>query len=58
LPSSRILHAIKFETLSNSLGGELKFSFKNWNGRNNFMKEVKELLQSMGYNTDILKPYS
>lgn len=58
LPSARVLHAIKFETLSNSLGGELKFSFKNWNGKNNFMKEVKELLQSMGYNTDILKPYS
>jgi hypothetical protein len=58
LPTARVLHAIKFETLSNSLGGELKFSFKNWNGRNNFMKEVKELLQSMGYNTDILKPYS
>ena len=58
LPSSRILHAIKFETMSNTLGGELKFSFKNWNGRNDFMKDVKELLQSMGYNTDILKPYS
>ena len=58
LPSSRILHAIKFETLSNTLGGELKFSFKYWNGRNDFMKDVKELLQSMGYNTDILKPYS
>jgi len=58
LPSSRILHAIKFETMSNTLGGELKFSFKYWNGRNDFMKDVKELLQSMGYNTDILKPYS
>ena len=58
LPSSRILHAIKFETMSNTLGGELKFSFKNWNGRNDFMKDVKELLKSMGYNTDILKPYS
>jgi hypothetical protein len=58
LPSARVLHAIKFETLSNSLGGELKFSFKNWNGRNDFMKDVKELLQRMGYNTDILKPYS
>jgi hypothetical protein len=58
LPISRILHAIKFETMSNRLGGELKFSFKNWNGRNDFMKDVKELLQSMGYNTNILKPYS
>lgn len=58
LPSARVLHAIKFETMNHNLGGELKFSFKNWNGRNNFMKEVKELLQSMGYNTNILKPYS
>lgn len=58
LPSARVLHAIKFETMNHNLGGELKFSFKNWNGRNNFMKEVKELLQSMGYNPNILKPYS
>jgi hypothetical protein len=58
LPSSRILHAIKFETLSHSLGGELKFSFKNWNGRNDFMKDVKQLLQRMGYNPKFLKPYS
>ena len=58
LPSARVLHAIKFETMSHNLGGELKFSFKNWNGRNDFMKDVKELLQNMGYNTEILKPYS
>jgi hypothetical protein len=58
LPSSRILHAIKFETISYNLGGELKFSFKNWNGRNDFMKDVKELLQRMGYNTKILRAYS
>jgi len=58
LPSARVLHAIKFETMSHNLGGKLKFSFKNWNGKNNFMKDVKELLQRMGYNTEILKPYS
>ena len=58
LPSSIILHAIKFETTNHNLGGELKFSFKNWNGRNEFMKDVKELLQKMGYNPNILKPYS
>jgi len=58
LPSSKVLHAIKFEGMSHNLGGELKFSFKNYNGRNDFMKDVKELLQRMGYNTNILKPYS
>ena len=54
LPNSRILHAIKFETKSYELGGELKLSFKNWNGRHDFIKNAKELLQSMGYNTNIL----
>jgi hypothetical protein len=54
LPNSRILHAIKFETKSYELGGELKLSFKSWNGRNDFIKNAKDLLQSMGYNTNIL----
>ena len=54
LPNSRILHAIKFETKSYELGGELKLSFKSWYGRNDFIKNAKELLQSMGYNTNIL----
>lgn len=54
LPNSGILHAIKFETKSYELGGELKLSFKSWNGRNDFIKNAKELLQSMGYNTNIL----
>ena len=54
LPNSRILHAVKFETKSYELGGELKLSFKSWNGRNDFIKNAKELLQSMGYNTNIL----
>ena len=54
LPNSRILHAIKFETKSYELGGELKLSFKSWNGRHDFIKNAKELLQSMGYNTNIL----
>jgi hypothetical protein len=54
LPNSRILHAIKFETKSYELGGDLKLSFKNWNGRNDFIKNAKDLLQSMGYNTNIL----
>ena len=50
-----MLHAIKFETNNPSMGGELKLSFKSWNGRNEFIRTVKELLQSMGYNTKILK---
>lgn len=54
LPNSRILHAIKFETKSYELGGELKLSFKSWNGRNDFIKNAKDLLQSMGYNTNLL----
>ena len=54
LPNSRILHAIKFETKSYELGGELKLSFKSWSGRNDFIKNARELLQSMGYNTNIL----
>jgi hypothetical protein len=56
LPNAkRILHAIKFETSSYSLGGELKFSFRSWNGKSDFMKSVRELLKSMGYNIEILK---
>ena len=53
--ASLMLHAIKFETNNPSMGGELKLSFKSWNGRNEFIRTVKELLQSMGYNTNILK---
>jgi hypothetical protein len=54
-----MLHAIKFETNgSSNMGGDLKLSFKNWNGRNDFIKSVKSLLQSMGYNTEILNVYS
>ena len=54
LPNSRILHAVKFETKSYELGGVLKLSFKSWNGRNDFIRNAKDLLQSMGYNTNIL----
>jgi hypothetical protein len=57
--AARILHAIRFETYSSSsMGGDLKLSFKNWNGRNDFIKSVKSLLQSMDYNTEILNVYS
>ena len=53
--ASLMLHAIKFETNNPSIGGELKFSFKSWNGRNEFLRSAKELLQQMGYNINILK---
>jgi hypothetical protein len=55
LPNSRILHAIRFETNSYGMGGELKLSFKSWNYRSDFVKSVRELLQGMGYNTNILQ---
>ena len=57
LPDARILHAVKIETYNTNLGGEIKLSFKSWNGRSNFTKSVKELLTNMGYNTDILRVY-
>jgi hypothetical protein len=54
--ASRIVHAIKFSVLGGySLGGEITFSIKNYSGKIEFIKSVKELLQSMGYNTNILK---
>jgi hypothetical protein len=54
--ASRILHAIRFEThSSSSMGGDLKLSYKSWNGSNEFIKSVRSLLQDMGYNTEILQ---
>jgi hypothetical protein len=54
--ASRIVHAIKFSVLGGySLGGEITFSIKSYSGKIEFIKSVKELLQSMGYNTNILK---
>lgn len=58
LPNARILHAIKFETYGPRLGGSLTMSFKSWNGKNDFVKAVKELMQSMGYNIETLNVYS
>jgi hypothetical protein len=56
LPNSKLLHAVRFETFgSSTMGGELKLSFKYWNGRNDFIRDVKQLLQGMGYNTNILR---
>lgn len=58
LPNARILHAIKFETYGPRLGGSLTMSFKSWNGKNDFVTAVKELIQSMGYNIETLNVYS
>jgi hypothetical protein len=58
LPRASILHAIKFETNSDKFGGELKLSFKNWNGRNDFKKQVENLLQELGYNTKTLEVFT
>jgi hypothetical protein len=55
LPNARILHTIRFETFSYGFGGELKLSFKSWNYRSDFVKSVRELLQNMGYNINILQ---
>ncbi len=58
LPRASILHAIKFETDGDKFGGELKLSFKNWNGRNDFKKQVENLLQELGYNTKTLEVFT
>ncbi len=58
LPRASILHAIKFETNGDKFGGELKLSFKNWNGRNDFKKQVENLLQELGYNTKTLEVFT
>lgn len=54
LPNSRILHAIRFEAESSSIGGFLKFSFNAQIGQNLLMSDSKSLLKDMGYNTKIL----
>ena len=58
LPRASILHAIKFETNGDKFGGELKLSFKSWNGRNDFKKQVENLLQELGYNTKTLEVFT
>ena len=54
--ATRIIHAIKFvENGSSSIGGELQFSIKSYTGKHDLIKRIKDMLQSMGYNTNILK---
>lgn len=55
--ATRIIHAIKFveKGSKNLIGGELQFSIKSWAGHQVLIQNIKNMLQSMGYNTNILK---
>lgn len=55
--ATRIIHAIKFveKGSKNLIGGELQFSIKSWVGHQVLIQNIKNMLQSMGYNTNILK---
>ena len=55
--ATRIIHAIKFveNGSGNNIGGELQFSIKSYTGKHDLIKRIKDMLQSMGYNTNILK---
>ena len=54
--ATKIIHAIKFvKNGSRNIGGELQFSIKSYTGKHDLIKRIKDMLQSMGYNTNILK---
>ena len=54
--ATRIIHALKFvENGSSNIGGELQFSIKSYTDKRDLIKRIKDMLQSMGYNTNILK---
>lgn len=57
LPNSHVLHAVKFKTSSNNVGGLIELTFKSgaWRHTSTFTEEVRELIESLGYNTDILR---
>lgn len=59
LPNAkRIIHSIKFQDYGGTrIGGEIHLSIKsmNWNGKHDLIKSIKDMLQSMGYNTNILQ---
>jgi len=57
LPNSHVLHAVKFKTSSNNVGGLIELTFKSgaWRHTSTFSEEVRELLENLGYNTDILR---
>ena len=57
LPNSEVLHSVKFNTSTNNVGGLINLTFKSsaWRHTSTFTEEVRELLESLGYNTDRLR---
>jgi len=57
LPDSQVLHSVKFNTSTNNVGGLINLTFKSsaWRHTSTFTEEVRELLESLGYNTDRLR---
>lgn len=56
-PKKSILHSIKFSLDKNNVRAELKLGYKShyYSSRYEFKNKVKELLGSLGYNTNLLK---
>lgn len=57
LPNSHVLHSVKFTPSTNSVGGLITLTFKSngWRYSSDFTKEVRELMGTLGYNTDRLR---
>ena len=57
LPNSHVLHSVKFAPSNNSVGGLITLTFKSngWRYSSDFTKEVRELMSTLGYNTDRLR---
>jgi hypothetical protein len=57
LPNSHVLHSVKFGPLNNTVGGIITLTFKSsaWRHSSDFTKEVRELMGTLGYNTDKLR---
>ena len=57
LPNSHVLHSVKFNTAGSSVGGYIALTYKSsaWRYSGDFTKDVRELMSSLGYNTDILR---
>ena len=58
LPTSRNLHSIKFEIENYRTAGSLKISMRGYSNRSNTVIGIKNLLEEMGYNKNILSVYS
>jgi hypothetical protein len=55
--AKKTIHAIKFTTGSQNLGGFIEFSYKDdsWSARKPLKEHIRELLKSMGYNPNYLR---